>query len=113
MMNDNLETDLVPTSAEASRISNAKLRKLNLGAGVLHLIQGLLMLGASQGVPQIKSFKKEITTSFLTFNNVTRKLDSETRNVGSIEIGLSAAIFLLLSAIAHAYIVFRFDKYIG
>jgi len=95
-----------------SPITDASLKKWNTVAGGLHLVQGLLMLGASQGVEQIKNFKKEITTSFLVYNEVTQALESRTRSVGSIEIGLFAAIFLLLSAVAHMFIVCRFGNYI-
>jgi hypothetical protein len=70
------------------------------------------MLGASQGVAQIKDFKKDITTSFLVYDEATHALVTRTRSVGSIEIGLSAAIFLLLSAVAHTFIVCRFETYI-
>jgi len=95
-----------------SPITDASLKKWNTVAGGLHLVQGLLMLGASQGVEQIKNFKKDITTSFLVYNEVTQALESKTRSVGSIEIGLFAAIFLLLSAVAHMFIVCRFGNYI-
>lgn len=100
------------TVASISDITDASLRKWNIGAGTLHFVQGLLMLGASQGVSTIKAFKKEITTSFLVYNEVTQALETKTRNVCSLEIGLAAAIFLLLSALAHFFIVFRFQKYI-
>jgi len=104
--------DIAPLVSSGSSITDASLKKWNIGAGVLHLVQGLLMLGASQGVPQIKDFKKEITTSFLTYNEVTHALESRTRSIGSIEIGLIAAVFLLLSAFAHGFIVCTFGRYI-
>lgn len=95
-----------------SPITDASLKKLNIGAGALHLVQGLLMIGASQGVSTIRDFKKEITTSFLVYDEATRALVTKTRDIGSFPIGLSAAIFLLLSAVAHTYIVCRFQTYI-
>jgi len=102
---------LAPLSA--SPITDMSLKKWNIGAGFLHFVQGLLMLVASQSAAQIKDFRKDITTSFLVFNEATRALEPRTRSVGSIEIGLSAAIFLLLSAVAHMFIVWRFSWYIG
>jgi hypothetical protein len=95
-----------------SPIKDASLKKWNIGAGALHLVQGLLMIGASQGVTAIRDFKKEITTSFLVYDHETQALVTKTRNIGSFPIGLSAAIFLLLSAVAHTYIVCRFEAYI-
>ena len=42
-----------------SKITDARLWRANLGACVLHGVQGLLMLGASQGIPSVKAFKKD------------------------------------------------------
>jgi hypothetical protein len=47
------------------QVSDKKLRKYNLYACILHSVQGILMLVASQAVDSIKSFKRELTTSFL------------------------------------------------
>jgi len=71
------------------------------------------MLVASQAVTTIKAFKKDLTTSFLVYNNATRALESQTKNVGSIEIGVLAAVFLLLSAVAHGYVLFAWDRYLA
>jgi hypothetical protein len=95
-----------------STITDSRLWRYNLGACVLHYGQGLLMLVASQGVPGVKSFTKELTTSFLVFDPETRTLVSKTKNIGSVQIGLAAAIFLLLSAVAHAYVLVFWKIYI-
>lgn len=100
------------TSSTVSTITDARLWRCNVGACILHSIQGLLMLGASQGVPNVKAFKKELTTSFLVFDQATKSLVSETKRIGSVEIGLTAAIFLLLSAVAHGYVLLRWRAYI-
>jgi len=96
----------------ASRITDARLRRCNIGACALHTIQGLLMLAASQAVPSVKSFKKELTTSFLVFDQKTKALISETKNIGSVEIGVAAAVFLLLSAVAHGYVLIFWQSYL-
>ena len=145
----NLDGD---ASAGHSAITDETLRKFNIRAGVLHLCQGLLMLVASQAVASIKEFKKEVTTSFLAYDDVSRSLISRSKNVGSVEIGESppaiphmpargrsrsmvalshtpvqpshrwhiehcvsgviAAVFLLMSALAHALVVIFFEKYL-
>jgi hypothetical protein len=95
-----------------SKITDARLWRWNLGACVLHSLQGLLLLGASQGVPSVKNFKKDLTTSYLVFDKQTQALIPETKNIGSVEIGLAAAIFLLLSAVAHGYVLLFWKVYI-
>mmetsp|Transcript_81650 Transcript_81650/g.127501 ORF Transcript_81650/g.127501 Transcript_81650/m.127501 type:complete len:283 (-) Transcript_81650:409-1257(-) len=95
-----------------SKITDARLWRWNLGACVLHSLQGLLLLGASQGVPSVKNFKKDLTTSYLVFDKQTQALISETKNIGAVEIGLAAAIFLLLSAVAHGYVLLFWKVYI-
>jgi len=80
---------------------------------VLHAVQGLMMLGASQGIPSVKAFKKDLTTSYLVFDPATKALVSQTKRIGSIEIGVCAAIFLLLSAIAHGWVLAFWKVYIN
>jgi len=70
------------------------------------------MLGASQGIPSVKAFKKPLTTSFLVFDPTTKSLVSETKTIGSIEIGVAAAVFLLLSAVAHSYVLLFWKAYV-
>jgi len=92
-------------------ISDRKLWRYNASACALHAGQGLLMLVASQAVPAIKAFKKELTTSFLVFDHRTKALVSETKSVGSVELGLAAAAFLLISALAHGWVLAFFGAY--
>lgn len=71
------------------------------------------MLVASQLVDSIKDFSKELTTSFQTFEKDANTLQTETKDVGwAFEIGLAAAVFLLLSAVAHCWVLCTFDAYI-
>ena len=58
----------------------------------------------------IKSFSKELTTSFLTFDDdpsspTFQQLVPGIRSVGKVEIGLMAAVFILMSAVAHAWVL--------
>ena len=106
------ETGLISSSTQ-SPYTDARLRKYNVRAGILHGVQGTLMFIASQAVPNIKAFTKELTTSFLVYDEATSSLVSQTKSVGSIEIGVLAAVFLWLSAVAHAYVVLHFEAYIA
>ena len=44
------------------------LKKWNLRAGVVHLVQAVLMLLASQLVPRIRDFRLELTTAFQDYD---------------------------------------------
>jgi len=70
------------------------------------------MLIASQAIPSVKSFKKDLTASFLVFDEQTKTLISQTKNIGAIEIGVAAAVFLLLSAVAHACVLIFWQFYL-
>lgn len=107
------DTLVVSTSDELHGVDDETLLKYNQRACALHFVQGLMMLVVSQVVPNIKAFKKELTTSFLVYDVATKALVSQTKSIGSVEIGVVAAVFLLLSAVAHAYVLFFWDAYIA
>ena len=65
----------------SSDVTDEILYKYNMGACILHGVQGLLMLIASQAVKNIKNFKKQLSTSFLIYNNNTRSLEPATKVV--------------------------------
>ena len=70
------------------------------------------MLVASQAVTSIKAFKKEITFSYLEFDNVTKALVPATSHAFNVEIGVCAAVFILLSAFMHGVVLLNWQKYI-
>ena len=104
---------LTKPSTVTSTITDAVLWKYNLAGCLLHGVQGLLMLIASQSVSSIKAFSKEITISFLAFDNATRTLKPSTSYAFDVEIGVTAAVFVLLSAAAHGLVLLRFQSYIA
>lgn len=107
-------------------ISDKRLKYFNIAAGILHFVQGLLMLVASQAVTSIKSFGQntKITIRYMDclrnattgdcqqFENGVR-LKVKEDDIGSMEIGAMAAVFLLLSAVAHLLVVIFFKRYIA
>jgi len=95
-----------------SPISFGYLKRINIGAGVLHLIQGLLMLSAGLLI----SWTRDIYTFYLDFNIIST-------NPFAIEVipnpqiaftvsylGVLLASFPLISATAHFLIAFPKNK---
>lgn len=86
------------------KITNAKLKKLNLIAGCLHLIQGVLVLLLS------KSFAIPVLGNYLFFNTTSQTLQPATTNLFSIQLPLLIALFFFLSAFFHLYIATVYNK---
>ncbi len=81
------------------------LKKWNLRAGIVHLVQAVLMLLASQLVPRIRDFRLELTTAFQDYDDVQRKLVTNVKDIGSVPIGPLVSVFLFMSAVAHLLVV--------
>lgn len=71
------------------------LRRFNAVMGVLHLVQGILMIVISNDTTY------PIFTNFLTFNVQTRTLGPDPKLAFELLFGPAVAVFLLLSAVAH------------
>ena len=120
---DDMETPLSPTAPgllakTASSVTDSQLWNFNLAGLILHGTQGTAMLVASQAVSSIKNFRKELTTSFLEFDDNPESPTYQTlipgiRNAGKVEIGLMAAVFVLMSAVAHAWVLIFWKTYLG
>ncbi len=72
-----------------------KLWIANISAGLLHFVQGLLMLKLSS------EFALPITSAFVQFNVATQNLEPVLKTVTTLQIGPLVAAFLFLSAAAH------------
>jgi hypothetical protein len=73
--------------------------------GALHLVQGVLMLVLATNVIQkIAEFTPEIKQFFVTFNPATQSLETADRVLFELPFGIFVALFLLISAAAHALI---------
>ena len=82
-----------------------KLRRFNMIMGGLHLLQGILMLILATTVIQnIAEFKPVITQNFLEYNSLTQSLELSSTELFELPFGIFVAIFLLISACAHALI---------
>ncbi len=80
-------------SKEEQKFMNLKI--FNLFMGVIHLIQGFLMLILSN------DFTLPVTRGFLEFNEVTKSLEPTAITIFDLRIGPIVASFLFMSAIAH------------
>ncbi|MHB1314373.1 MAG: heliorhodopsin HeR [Christensenellales bacterium] len=86
-------------------ITFKKLRRFNFMMGILHLVQGIAMLFLAPGVIQkISEFSPKVTQFYLTFNPQTKSLETASRVLFELPFGIMVALFLLISAAAHALI---------
>ena len=88
----------VNTSEAAMEQKFSGLRRFNLGMGVLHLIQGILMIAISNDTTY------PIYTNFLSFNTETFELTPNPQLIYELLFGPAVAMFLLISAVAHFYL---------
>eukprot|EP01048_Picozoa_sp_COSAG05_P004749 COSAG05_NODE_267_length_12595_cov_7.076905_9_plen_195_part_00 len=112
IMSGDLEVPLAAgqvNKGPASTVTDAALRWFNVAGLVLHFVQGTMMLVASQVVENIKAFKKMLTMSYLRFDEDTQSLVPDSRILFNVEIGVAAAVFVLLSAVAHAIVLICWD----
>jgi hypothetical protein len=77
------------------------LRRFNLIMGILHLLQGGLMVYLFLTIAKFNAFRLPMQSNFLTFDTVAMRLVTDTKLVWSVPFALCVAVFLFLSAIAH------------
>ena len=83
----------------------SKLRRFNIIMGALHLVQGIIMLILATSVIQkISEFAPEIKQFYITYNVSTQSLETAGRTLFELPFGILVAVFLLISAAAHALI---------
>ncbi len=87
------------------QITFAYLKRFNLVMGLLHLVQGSLMLIFALSIDQIKNFKTPVWSYFLEFNTEIMRLVTRPEQIGEVPFGIFVSFFLLLSALAHFIIV--------
>ena len=85
-------------STKTPEITYRGLRRFNLAMGVLHLVQGILMIVISNATTY------PIWTNFLKFDRATFSLTPDPKPFYDLPFGPAVAIFLLLSAVAHFYL---------
>ena len=84
------------------------LRRFNAFMGLLHLVQGILMIVLSNDTAY------PIYTNFLKFDMATRTLGPDPKLAYELRFGPAVALFLLLSAAAHFSLsTFGYKWYVG
>jgi hypothetical protein len=75
------------------------LRRFNLGMGFLHLVQGIFMIAISNDTTY------PIYTNYLNYDIATRSQKPNAELVYELPFEIVVAWFLLISAVAHFYLV--------
>ncbi len=86
-------------------ISFKSLRRFNLTMGLLHFVQGTLMLIFALTFDKIKAFKLPVFSNFLTFDTKLMTLVTDNNKIFEVPFGACVSIFLFLSALFHFLIV--------
>jgi hypothetical protein len=98
------------TNADLSKTTEKKfrgLRRFNAIMGVLHLVQGILMIVLSNDTTY------PVYTNYLRFDLDTFSLTPDPKLVYELLFGPAVAVFLLLSAIAHGILsTFGYKRYV-
>ena len=82
-----------------------KLRRFNMIMGGFHLIQGIAMIFLATSVIQkIGEFSPKILQFYIAYNTETQSLETVSKTLFDLPFGILVAVFLLLSALAHALI---------
>lgn len=91
-----------------------KLVRFNLIMGLIHLVQGVIMLFLSSSVIQnISEFQPEIKQFYQTYNIETQSLETTSKLLFELPFGILVASFLFLSALAHGVIVINRKRYVS
>ncbi len=77
------------------------VQKFNVFMGIFHLVQGIFMLYVALNFEKIISFKPEIWSYFLKFDETTMQLATDAKPIFDLPFGILVADFLFLSALFH------------
>ena len=86
-------------------INLKSLRRFNLIMGLLHFIQGSVMLIFALTMEKIIAFKLPVYSNFLRFDTATMRLVTDNKKILDVPFAVGVASFLLLSALFHFLIV--------
>ncbi len=95
-----------------NKIDFRSLRRFNLFMGVLHLIQGSLMLFFALAIETFSNFRLPIWSYFLKFDTQQMRLVTEANKLWDFPFAVFVSFFLFMSAIAHFTIVAPGSNYI-
>lgn len=99
-----MKTIKLPGLNRHSKISLTYLNKFNLGMAILHAAQAIAMLLLA------KSYSLPVTTTYLTFNDATKQLETATTNIFDVPLAWLTVSFLLMSSVAHLIVATIYRK---
>lgn len=105
---DKLNVEPYPESRRST------LRKLNIAAAILHLIQAIMQLALALSVDNFKNFQLPINGYFLSPLELDDKtiLVTDSKLLGNVRLGPLVFLFFFLSAIFHTIVVIPyFNEY--
>jgi hypothetical protein len=89
-----------------------KLSRFNLIMGLLHFIQGVIMVFLATSVIQkISEFQPTIIQFYIRYNPSTQSLETTSKTLFTLPFGILVASFLFISALAHGLIVLNRKRY--
>ncbi|MFO8037343.1 MAG: heliorhodopsin HeR [Anaerolineales bacterium] len=92
---------------KSNKLSFPRLRRFNVIMGVLHLIQGVLMIVLSNDTTY------PVYSTFLTFNIEEFALEPKLNLIYELRFGPAVGAFLLISAVAHFYLsTIGYNRYV-
>jgi hypothetical protein len=100
-----LEEGVQKAGKNKKKVSFAYLKRFNAVMGILHLVQGLLMLIFALRIDQVRDFKIPVWSYFLEFNSDLMRLVTRPEQIGEVPFAMFVSFFLFLSALAHFIIV--------
>jgi hypothetical protein len=88
-------------NSASSKIDFGYLKRFNFSMGLLHLIQGILMLFFALTIDRISAFRTPVWSYFLTFDTEQMRLITSPEKLGEVPFAIFVSFFLFLSALAH------------
>lgn len=89
----------------AKEINFKSLRRFNLIMGILHFVQGTLMLIFALSIEKIVAFKLPVFSNFLKFDTTAMRLVTDNKKMFDVPFAICVSLFLFLSALFHFMIV--------
>jgi len=89
----------------AAEINFRSLRRFNLVMGILHFIQGSIMLYLAMSIDKFSGFKLPVYSNFLKFDTATMQLVTDNNKIFDVPFAVCVSLFLFISAIFHFIIV--------
>nr|BDC16595.1 heliorhodopsin [Sicyoidochytrium minutum DNA virus] len=89
------------STSPPSKITDDSLRRWNIILGFLHLFNGIALLVGVLVVPGLKDFRINLTQGYQAYNETTKTLFTDYRDVGAFNPGWFLPVFFLITSFYH------------